>query len=122
MNRRNRKTPQTTARYLNPHEVPEMAKTIVPATAGLADIIPGEQYSLEQVQVILGYGYDAIHRRLKKAGIVPIKNGGMGHPRLYGSQILELVGRSIIDNPPETETEAERLKRSKAAMDRIASK
>jgi hypothetical protein len=89
-------------------------------TVGLSEVRADSLYTMQEMQAILGLKYDALHRRLKSAGIEGVRIGGFGYRRFWGSQILELVGRAVIERPPETETESERSKRAQAALDRIA--
>jgi hypothetical protein len=91
-------------------------------TVGLSDVRADSLYTLQEVQTILGLKYDALYRRLKVAGIVGVKVGGMGYPRFWGSQILELVGKKIIEKPAEIETTSERKARADAALERIRGK
>jgi hypothetical protein len=87
----------------------------------LSDIQPGELYTYVEARAALRMNsWDQFNRARKAAGIEGHKIGGVGRPRIWGHQILELAGRKIIETPPETESARDRQKRADAAMDRIA--
>jgi hypothetical protein len=90
-----------------------------PVTArDLSSIVPGQLYTAQEASEFLRVSKEKLKRCANRAGLVPHRLLGVGHPHYLGSQILTLAGDEIVKQLgllPKTETMSQRRARLEAS-------